>query len=151
MAYNDGPLAAARREIAVRAAAHAARPADLLRKSGSGALAMGGGIPIVLPSCCPRTILMPSLRGSSTFHLRSGSSGRTRLPYLWSSFRGGARPTLFSRVRPGSRRLGERSAAPTQAQTEVFVQWGSIWGNRKSLTLTRLFILRPAIYWRDYI
>jgi len=34
MAYNDGPLAAARREVAVRAAANAARPADLLRKSG---------------------------------------------------------------------------------------------------------------------
>ncbi len=71
MAYNDGPLAAARREVAVRAAAHAARPADLLRKSGSGAPAMVGGIPIVF------AILLPA------DHLDAESAWKQHIPFAF--------------------------------------------------------------------
>src|SRR5215471_13365470 len=46
MAYNDGPIAAARREVAACAAAHAAQPVESPREYGSGALATVGGVPI---------------------------------------------------------------------------------------------------------
>jgi hypothetical protein len=46
MAHDGGPFAAARRESALRAAAHIAQPGDSPRESGSGVPAVAGGIPI---------------------------------------------------------------------------------------------------------
>jgi len=104
MAYNDGPLAAARREVAVRAAAHAARPADLLRKSGSGAPAMVGGIPIVF------AILLPA------DHLDAESAWKQHIPFaFWlvhcfASPQRGARGADENDPRIDSRGLALRAA-----------------------------------------
>jgi hypothetical protein len=53
MAHDDGPFEAARREIALHAAAHNAQPAGSPRESGAGVPAMVGGIPIASAMLLP--------------------------------------------------------------------------------------------------
>src|SRR6266576_3233762 len=67
MAYNDGPLAAARHEIDV----HAAQPANSLRESGSGAPATVAGIPI------ESAILLPA------DHLHAESAWNQHIPFAF--------------------------------------------------------------------
>jgi hypothetical protein len=68
MAHNNGPFAAARRQIASREAAPAAEPADALTQRSEE-------FPSPQPSCCRRTIFMPNLPGISTFRLCSVGAG----------------------------------------------------------------------------
>jgi GT2 family glycosyltransferase len=67
MAYNDGPLAAARREVA----ANAAQPADSPRESRSGVPATVGGIPIA------SAILLPA------DHLHAESAWNQHIPFAF--------------------------------------------------------------------
>jgi hypothetical protein len=66
MAHDDGPFAAACREVALRAAAHIAQPRTRAASPSRAFPQWSGGIRSPRPCCCRRTILMSSLRGIST-------------------------------------------------------------------------------------
>jgi hypothetical protein len=143
MAHNDGPFAAARRQIASREATPAAEPADALPRPRRRADATVGGIPVASAIPLPAN------------YLRAESAPNQHIPFaFWlvrlptppvfaelSTFRDHARPTrVFPRVFAHGR---ESVASATRCKHER--KLGAV-GARKSFILTRLFLL----YWRDY-